>query len=48
MGSKTLARTRGALRLVSDRAVEFAPDFRKAGLDLFEGKGGLLVVDGQA
>lgn len=48
VGSKTLARTRGALRLVSDRAVEFAPDFRKAGLDLFEGKGGLLVVDGQA
>lgn len=46
MSCKTLAWTRCALWLALDRVIEFAADRRKAGLELFEGKGGLLVVDG--
>lgn len=45
MSGKALARTRGTLRLVLDRVIEFALDLGKASLDLFEGKGSLLVVD---
>ncbi|GAA5666960.1 hypothetical protein Brsp07_05483 [Brucella sp. NBRC 14130] len=48
MSGKALARTRGAFRLVTGSAIKFALDRRKAGLDLLEGKGHLLVVDGQA
>lgn len=44
VGSKALARARGTLRLVPGRAVEFALDFRKAGLEFLESKGDLLVI----
>jgi len=45
---RALARTRRTLRLVPGRPVEFAPDFRKASLDLLESKGHLFIVDRQA
>ncbi|PWJ82315.1 hypothetical protein C7441_10983 [Pseudaminobacter salicylatoxidans] len=48
VSGKTLARTGSTFRFATGCAIKLAPDRRKTGLDLLEGKGGLLVVDRQA